>query len=92
MTLRFEQSRRTPVYSRDSADEIGHVVRFVITPGAHRVGAVHVAGRKPPPPSNVGREARQRTLARSPRFSRPHLGRRGRLRSRARGRRTACGR
>jgi uncharacterized protein YrrD len=46
MTLRFEQSRRTPVYTRDSADEIGHVVRFVITPGAHRVGAVHVAGRK----------------------------------------------
>jgi len=46
MTLRFEQSRRTPVYSRDSADEIGHVVRFVITPGVHRVGAVHVAGRR----------------------------------------------
>lgn len=46
MTLRFEQSRRTPVYTRDSADEIGHVVRFVITPGAHRVGAVHVTGRK----------------------------------------------
>jgi len=46
MTLRFEQSRRTPVYSKDAADEIGHVIRYVIAPGTHRVAAVHVAGRK----------------------------------------------
>lgn len=46
MTLRFEQATGTPVYSRESADEIGTVIRFVITPGTHRVAAVHVAGRK----------------------------------------------
>lgn len=46
MTLAFQQSWRTPVYSRDSADEIGHVIRFVVTPGTHRVAAVHVAGRR----------------------------------------------
>lgn len=46
MTLRFEQARHTPVYSKDAADEIGHVIRYVIGPGTHRVAAVHVAGRR----------------------------------------------
>ncbi|HEX6254970.1 MAG TPA: PRC-barrel domain-containing protein [Euzebyales bacterium] len=46
MTLQFERARRTPVYTRDAADEIGHVIRYVIMPGAHHVAAVHVAGRK----------------------------------------------
>lgn len=46
MTLRFEQAQRTPVYSRDGADEIGHVIRYVIRPGTHRVAALHVAGRR----------------------------------------------
>jgi uncharacterized protein YrrD len=46
MTLRFEQARGTPVYSKDAAAEIGQVVRYVIAPGTHRVAAVHVAGRR----------------------------------------------
>jgi uncharacterized protein YrrD len=46
MTLRFEQSRRTSVYAKDSADEVGRVIRYVIAPATHRVAAVHVAGRR----------------------------------------------
>lgn len=46
MTLHFEQSRHTPVYSKVSADEIGRVIRYVVDPGASRITAVHVGGRR----------------------------------------------
>ncbi len=46
MTLHFEQSRHTPVYSKASADEIGRVVRYLVDAGSSRITAVHVGGRR----------------------------------------------
>lgn len=46
MTLHFEQSRHTPVYSKASADEIGRVVRYLVDPASSRIAAVHVGGRR----------------------------------------------
>lgn len=46
MTLHFEQSRYTPVYSKASADEIGRVVRYVVDAASSRIAAVHVGGRR----------------------------------------------
>jgi uncharacterized protein YrrD len=46
MTLRFSQAEDTPVYSRSSADRVGRVIRFVLDARAHRIAAVHVAGRR----------------------------------------------
>lgn len=46
MTLHFERSRHTPVYSKASADEVGRVVRYVVDAGSSRIAAVHVGGRR----------------------------------------------
>jgi uncharacterized protein YrrD len=46
MTLHFEQSRHTPVYSKDSAAEVGRVVRYLVDAGAARIAAVHIGGRR----------------------------------------------
>lgn len=46
MTLRFTRAQHTPVFSKESADEIGRVLRYVIDPAARRISAIHVAGRK----------------------------------------------
>jgi uncharacterized protein YrrD len=46
MTLRFSRADGTPVYSKASADEVGHVHHYVIEARTHRIAAVHVAGRR----------------------------------------------
>lgn len=46
MTLRFSEAEHTPVYTKSSADEVGRVTRYVVDATAHRIAAVHVAGRR----------------------------------------------
>lgn len=46
MTLRFSEAEQTPVYTKSSADEVGRVTRYVVDTAAHRIAAVHVAGRR----------------------------------------------
>lgn len=43
---RFAEAEHTPVYSKSSADEIGRVIRYVVTPSEHTVAALQVGGRK----------------------------------------------
>ncbi|CAN5914357.1 hypothetical protein BH23ACT10_BH23ACT10_16880 [soil metagenome] len=43
---RFAESEHTPVYSKASADEIGRITRYIVTPESHTVAALHVSGRR----------------------------------------------
>lgn len=43
---RFADAEHTPVYSKASAEEIGRVIRYVVTASERKVAALQVGGRK----------------------------------------------
>jgi uncharacterized protein YrrD len=44
--MRFADAEQTPVYSKASADEIGRVVRYIVTASTHSVAALQIGGRR----------------------------------------------